>query len=69
MNGAVVESASLCSVAPADHAESGLAGLPSDWIDPEGDDWLSAIYRELTQDPRRAPEPAQPTAELEHWFG
>jgi len=39
----------------------------SEWIDPEGDDWLAAIYRFLTQDARRAE--FDPAAEVDHWFG
>ena len=43
-------------------------GGHSEWIDPEGDDWLSSIYRELTQEPApaarddHAPDPS-------YWFG
>ncbi|MGA2514595.1 MAG: hypothetical protein ABSG37_13415 [Candidatus Limnocylindrales bacterium] len=43
-------------------------GQHSDWIAPEGDDWLSSIYRELTAE--SAPTtPDGPGYELGHWFG
>ena len=38
----------------------------SEWIDPEGNDWFSEIYRDLTQASAGA---AALTPELEHWFG
>ncbi len=40
----------------------------SEWIDPEGDDWASSIYRELT-DESAPTTPEQPGYELGHWFG
>ena len=40
----------------------------SDWIDPEGDDWLAAIYRELSQESVSALG-LRPATELDHWFG
>jgi len=42
------------------------ANSVSEWIDPEGDDWFSEIYRDLTQAGVGA---AARTPELEHWFG
>jgi hypothetical protein len=61
MNVAVIE--------PADgeiELQAGEAG--SEWIDPEGDDWLASIYRYLTQEPTPvASVPSVP--DLEHWFG
>ena len=69
MNVALVEPASTVMVAAAGReGESQKTSHQSEWIDPEGDDWFSSIYRELTQEPvpetidRRAPE-------FEHWFG
>jgi len=42
----------------------------SDWIDPEGDDWLSVIYRELAAEPDSAPVGVTAQApQFEHWFG
>jgi hypothetical protein len=42
--------------------------LASEWIDPEGDDWLSQIYHELRDlDGSAAVGNAQ--AEPIHWFG
>ena len=42
----------------------------SDWIDPEGDDWLSVIYRELAAEPDSAPVGGTAQApQFEHWFG
>jgi hypothetical protein len=49
--------------------DPGFAGA-AEWIDPEGDDWFAAIYRELTAEAgpiEAAPSSRQP--ELEHWFG
>jgi hypothetical protein len=44
-----------------------------DWVDPEGDDWLSSLYRFLTEDSAASEgengPPTLPTPELEHWFG
>jgi hypothetical protein len=42
-------------------------GGHSEWIDPEGDDWFSSIYRELTQESSAAGD--QPAPEVEFWFG
>ena len=67
MNVAVLEHASSGeAVAPVRESELKATGLQSEWIDPEGDDWLSAIYRELTQGLADA---TRPEPELEHWFG
>jgi hypothetical protein len=42
---------------------------PSEWIDPEGDDWFAAIYRLLTQDAAPRVGRAFAPHEIEHWFG
>jgi hypothetical protein len=69
MNVAVVEPASiLASASGSRESELDALGVQSEWIDPEGDDWFSAIYRELTQGSAVAAE-AQTAPELEHWFG
>jgi hypothetical protein len=67
MNVAVVEPASHEIESSAGRAERETPCLQSEWIDPEGNDWLSAIYRELT---RGASELVVASdLELEHWFG
>ena len=69
MNVAVVEPTSSHDTAHcAIENERDGSGRQSEWIDPEGDDWYSAIYRDLTQEaePVRA-TPAVP--EPEPWFG
>jgi hypothetical protein len=43
-------------------------GQVSEWIDPEGDDWLAAIYQELEQHSASATGD-RPAPELDHWFG
>ena len=40
----------------------------SEWIDPEGDDWLALIYRILTHETGTTTALCG-TAESEHWFG
>jgi hypothetical protein len=67
MNVAVVEPASTHDSASAP-GDTGLetANSVSEWIDPEGDDWFSEIYRDLTQGNAGI---AAKTPELEHWFG
>jgi hypothetical protein len=45
-----------------------IVGQVSEWIDPEGDDWFAAVYREVARDPRAAVG-EKPATELEHWFG
>jgi hypothetical protein len=69
MNVAVVEPTSTLTAAAAGReGESQKASHQSEWIDPEGDDWFSSIYRELTQEPM--PETIDRYAsESEHWFG
>lgn len=46
-----------------------LIGQTSEWIDPEGDDWFAAIYRELTRGTEPGASTEGPAPELEHWFG
>jgi len=68
MNVAVVEPASVLRESPQPgHCTPAPAGYENDWIDPEGDDWLSWIYRELTQESPLAAASSAP--EVEHWFG
>jgi hypothetical protein len=73
MNVAVVEPAEgigrEATVAPA--VPAAPVASATDWIDPEGDDWLAANYRFLIGETPRAHvagELAAP-AEVEHWFG
>jgi hypothetical protein len=70
MNVAVVEPTSTQNAAPAviEAGPSRAGHQASEWIDPEGDDWFSSIYRELTGEPR-APRFDQQAPELGHWFG
>jgi hypothetical protein len=69
MNVAVLD-LELAGVEPELRSAPRALGPQSDWIDPEGDDWLAAIYRELT---RGGIEPAALASgivpEPEHWFG
>jgi hypothetical protein len=44
-------------------------GRASDWIDPEGNDWLAAIYRELTSGLEPGASIPGSTPDPEHWFG
>jgi hypothetical protein len=44
-------------------------GRTSDWIDPEGDDWLAAIYRELTSGLEPVASTPGFSPDPEHWFG
>jgi hypothetical protein len=44
-------------------------GRTTEWIDPEGDDWLAAIYQELTRGGESGTSVQGPAPELEHWFG
>lgn len=69
MNVAVVEPTSTLKAVIPDH-ESGLQRPlhQAEWIDPEGDDWFTSIYRELTQEPGTVTTPRH-TPELDHWFG
>ena len=57
------------TAAPDPGRQPGLepAGCHSEWIDPEGDDWFSSVYRELTQESSAAVD--QPASEVEFWFG
>ena len=45
----------------------------SEWVDPEGDDWLASLYRFLTEDePPSGGEAGGASLslpELDHWFG
>jgi hypothetical protein len=43
-------------------------GPASDWIDPEGGDWIAAIYREPAAG-SPPPNGEQPACEVDHWFG
>jgi hypothetical protein len=67
MNVAVVEPASTHDQAsgPRDSGHEATNSV-SEWIDPEGDDWFSEIYRALIQDTAGV---AATTPEVEHWFG
>ena len=69
MNVAVLEPAASLPQEPGP-TERGFAGIGvgSDWIDPEGDDWFAAIYRELAQESVSALG-RPPATELDHWFG
>jgi hypothetical protein len=67
MNVAVVEPATTHeSVGSPRNPGLETTNSVSEWIDPEGDDWFSEIYRDLTQANVGA---AAVTPELEHWFG
>jgi hypothetical protein len=68
MNVAVVEPTSTLEAArEAKEGEFEGASHQNEWIDPEGNDWLSSIYWELTHD--SAPEAAAcAVPELEHWW-
>jgi hypothetical protein len=68
MNVAVVEPASsfISAGIDKDTELEGAGGL-SEWIDPEGDDWLSAIYQYLTQDSVDGVSRVEPVTN--HWFG
>jgi hypothetical protein len=69
MNVAVLEPAASLPQEPGP-TERGFAGIGavSDWIDPEGDDWFAAIYRELAQE-SVSTLGRPPATELDHWFG
>ena len=43
-------------------------GSASEWIDPEGDDWFAAIYRELAQESASGTT-GQPEPDIDRWFG
>jgi hypothetical protein len=68
MNVAVIEpTSSFVAVRESHESESEWTGHQSEWIDPDGNDWLSSIYWELTHDSE--PEaPACTVTELEHWW-
>jgi hypothetical protein len=67
MNVAVIEPTStLAAAREAIEGEFEGNSHQSEWIDPEGNDWLSSIYWELTHD--SAPEAACAVPELEHWW-
>jgi len=72
MNVAVLEPASpLEPESGACDGERQVTFGQSEWIDPEGDDWLTSIYRFLTHDSASAGGAASSAAlsDLEHWFG
>ena len=68
MNVAVVERARMFRPASTGR-ETALSVTVGEceWIDPEGDDWFSWIYRELMGEQDDAKPAAAP--ELDHWFG
>jgi hypothetical protein len=74
MNVAVIDPTFRPFEASAD-SDAGVssAGNPSEWIDPEGDDWLASLYRFLTEDAAppagRAGGPSPLSRDIEHWFG
>ena len=69
MNVAVLELVASPSQASAvREREPERIGQASEWIDPEGDDWLAAIYQELEQQSASATGD-RPAPELDHWFG
>lgn len=69
MNVAVLEPvASLSQTSVVREHEFDGLGQVSEWIDPEGDDWLAEIYHELAQESAPA-SPDRPASELDHWFG
>ena len=69
MNVAVLEPAASLPQEPVPTERGFVAiGPVSDWIDPEGDDWFAAIYRELSQESVSALG-LRPATELDHWFG
>jgi hypothetical protein len=68
MNVAVVEPASTNSpVSGPREADLERARDVSEWIDPEGDDWYSAIYQYLTRDSVDGVSRVEPITD--HWFG
>jgi hypothetical protein len=68
MNVAVVERASvLPPVSAGRETALPVTDGECEWIDPEGDDWFSSIYRELTGEQDDAKAAVAP--ELDHWFG
>ena len=76
MNVAVIEPASsLAAAVAARETDPDVEAFQSEWIDPEGDDWFAALYRELTGASAVgtaagfALAPTRPRSELEHWFG
>ena len=70
MNVAVLEPfASSPRVSSARDQGPERAGHASEWIDPEGDDWFSEIYRELARELEPAGPADHQAIELDHWFG
>ena len=68
MNVSVVEPTSTLTASSADRESGHQEPHPqAEWIDPEGDDWFSSVYRELTEESATFPQKHAP--ELEHWFG
>jgi hypothetical protein len=70
MNVAALELTADPERQPAD----GKHGLPSlghaaEWIDPEGSDWFTDIYRELAFGCDPGARTASLPPDLEHWFG
>ena len=45
------------------------ADVASEWIDPEGDDWFTQIYREVVHQQERERLNQIPSSDLGHWFG
>lgn len=69
MNVTVLEPvASLAQMSGIREGELDVIGQVSEWIDPEGDDWLAAIYQELEQQSASATGD-RPAPEVDHWFG
>ena len=40
-----------------------------EWLDPEGDDWLQQLYRELVGRPADQPQDGIAGSDPGHWFG
>jgi hypothetical protein len=49
-------------------AQSDPAAYQNEWIDPEGNDWFSAVYAELTG-ASPVGSASESAAESQHWFG
>ena len=74
MNVAVIDPTSRPFETSADgDGGASTAGSLSEWIDPEGDDWLASLYRFLTEDAAPptagAGGPSPLSRDVEHWFG
>jgi hypothetical protein len=65
---AVLEPEAHVESCPADQGFGpDSVGRASEWIDPEGDDWLAEIYREAHEPAGLALMDQAP--EFVHWFG